>query len=239
MISTQISEAIILAGGFGTRLKHIVSDVPKPMAPINGTPFLSFLFRKLQTAGIKHIILSTGYLHEKIENFYGNSFESLQISYSQEIEPLGTGGAIKMAMRKVTSENVLVLNGDTFFDINFNKLSLFHFENKSLLTIALQKIDDVSRYGSVVIDETGRIKAFTEKNEVKGKGLINGGIYLVNDKLFSNLGLPDKFSFEKEVLEKQYNKLNFYGLSYNSYFIDIGVPEDYSRAQLEFPLIKV
>ena len=234
MRSSQITEAIILAGGFGTRLQHIVNNVPKPMAPINEVPFLSFLFRKLIASNIEHVILSTGFLHEKIEDFYGNSFESLRISYSKEETPLWTGGAILLAMTKISTENVFVLNGDTMFDIDFKAFNNFHLSKQTDLSIALREVDDVSRYGSVVIDNQNKIINFTEKNEVTGKGLINGGIYAVNKNLFSKLNLDGKFSFEKEVMEAFYGKIDFYGLAFNSYFIDIGIPEDYNRAQLEF-----
>jgi D-glycero-alpha-D-manno-heptose 1-phosphate guanylyltransferase len=238
MKNKRITEAIILAGGFGTRLKHIVSDVPKPMAPINGIPFLSFLFHKLIAAGIEHVILSTGYLHEVIESCYGNVFETLRISYSTEEEPLGTGGAILLGMSKVCMDNVLVLNGDTLFEIDFAKLMDYHLQKGSLLTIALREENEVSRYGSVLVDDEGKITSFAEKNKVHGKGLINGGIYLINTKLFLKISLPTKFSFEKDVLEKFYDQINFYGLAFNSYFIDIGIPEDYARAQREFLQLK-
>lgn len=229
-----MKEAIILAGGFGTRLQHIVNDVPKPMAPILGEPFLSFLFGRLKKAGIEHIVLSTGYLHEKIESFYGDDFEGVRLSYSQETDPLGTGGAMLFGMEKTNSDHVLVLNGDTLFDIDFDSLYRFHGATNANLSVALRRVEDVARYGSVQVNEQSRIVAFTEKNQLSGEGLINGGIYLVDKKWFQSLGLPTKFSFEKEVLESVYQKAEFYGLDFQSYFIDIGVPEDYARAQIEF-----
>lgn len=231
----MIKEAIILAGGFGTRLQHIVNDVPKPMAPINNEPFLSFLFRRLIAAGIEHVILSTGYLHEKIEDHYGNCFESLHISYSRETDPLGTGGAIKLALSKAETDTFLVLNGDTLFDINFTAFEKFHQSNNSIFSLALREVDDVARYGSVNIGAKGKVQKFSEKNEAQGQGLINGGIYLINRELFSKISLPESFSFEKEVMEKYYTQFDFYGLDCQAYFIDIGVPEDYYRAQEEFP----
>jgi len=234
---SEAKEAIILAGGFGTRLKYIVSDVPKPMAPINGTPFLAYLLQKLTTAGFEHVILSTGYLHEKIESYFGNAFGSLRISYSEESTPLGTGGAILLAMQKVETNNVFVLNGDTLFDIDFNSLQKFHFQHKSILSISLREEVDVARYGSVVVNEGGKITAFTEKNQAHGKGLINGGIYVVNKALFANLNMPEQFSFEKDIMEKLYTTMDFYALECKAYFIDIGVPDDYNRAQQEFPLL--
>jgi len=238
MNENPITEAVVLAGGFGTRLQHIVSDVPKPMAPINGAPFLTFLFKKLIAAGIEHVVLSTGYLHEKIESYFGNSFETLRLSYSREEEPLGTGGAILLAMNKTETEDVFVLNGDTLFDIDFRALGKLHATRDAFLTVALREEVDLSRYGSVLINEEGKITAFTEKNESQGKGLINGGIYVLNKKQFLQLAMPIKFSFEKEVLERLYKNMNFYGLICQAYFIDIGVPDDFNRAQLEFPNLK-
>ncbi|MGC3977166.1 MAG: nucleotidyltransferase family protein [Paludibacteraceae bacterium] len=233
-----MKEAIILAGGFGTRLKHIVSDVPKPMAPINGEPFLSVLLERLQSAGVERVILSTGYMHDKIEEFYGNMFKKLSLVYSQENIPLGTGGAILEGLKKAQAENVLVLNGDTLFDIDFSILQAFHSEKKTVISVALREIEDVSRYGAVNIDDENRIREFSEKNQLQGKGFINGGIYLINKLWFTGLDLPKQFSFEKEVLEKQYTTNQFYGLGFNAYFIDIGVPEDYFRAQKEIVLFR-
>ena len=229
----KTTEAIILAGGFGTRLQHIVNKLPKPMAPINGTPFLSFLMKKLAKAGIKHIILSTGYLHEKIESFYKNSFEGMDITYAQEIEPLGTGGAILYALEKTTTDNLLILNGDTLFDINFEYFDTFYHSHQTTLAVSLRKVEDISRYGSVSINNHNKIFFFTEKNQKSGEGLINGGIYLLNKNWLNNLNLLKTFSFEKEVLEKLFNEYEFYGLTFENYFIDIGIPEDYERAQKE------
>lgn len=234
-----MKEAIILAGGFGTRLKHIVNEVPKPMAPVNGAPFLSWLFQRLQKAGVEHVILSTGYMHEKIEEFYGDCFENIKLTYSQETTPLGTGGAILLGMSKAQTEDVLVLNGDTLFDVDFDALSQFHSHKQAVLTVALRQVDEVSRYGAVGISDAGRIISFKEKNQVQGQGLINGGIYLINKKWFETLNLPEQFSFEKEILETIYPDNEFYGLGFDSYFIDIGVPEDFYRAQDEFKAFEI
>jgi D-glycero-alpha-D-manno-heptose 1-phosphate guanylyltransferase len=229
-----MKEAIILAGGFGTRLQHIVSDVPKPMAPVNGAPFLSYLLRRLQLAGVEHVILSTGYLHEKIEGFFGHTFEGVQLTYSQEKTPLGTGGAIQLGLSHAVSDNVLVLNGDTLFDVDFDKFEQFHIDKQAVLSVALRQVDDVSRYGSVQIDNHSRIVSFTEKAQARGVGLINGGVYLIQKKWLTGLNLPEQFSFEKEVLENIFKNNDFYGLGFDSYFIDIGVPDDFYRAQQEF-----
>lgn len=229
----KTTEAIILAGGFGTRLKHIVSDVPKPMAPVNGSPFLSYLMKKLSLAGIQHIVLSTGYLHEKIELFYNDFFNGMKISYAREIEPLGTGGAIMFALEKTTTDTLLVLNGDTLFNIDFEHFDTFSQTKETVLSVALRHEKEVSRYGSVEINPEGKILAFTEKSKASGEGLINGGIYSLKKNWLKSLSLPKTFSFEKEILEKLYKDNEFYGLPFNEYFIDIGVPEDYERAQQE------
>jgi len=230
----KTTEAIVLAGGFGTRLRHIVSDVPKPMADINGEPFLLFLLRKLAKVGIQHVILSTGYLHEKIENYFGHSFENLHITYSQETDPLGTGGAIQFALNKAETNPILVLNGDTLFDIDFEDFDTFYRKKETMLAVALRREKDLSRYGSVQIDNHEKITGFVEKSTAKGEGFINGGIYLLNKKLFQTKKFPKTFSFEKEILEKLYQENDFYGLPFDNYFIDIGIPEDYERAQREF-----
>jgi D-glycero-alpha-D-manno-heptose 1-phosphate guanylyltransferase len=230
----KTTEVIVLAGGFGTRLKHIVNDVPKPMAPVNGVPFLSFLLKKLSEAGIQHIILSTGYLHEKIESFYKDFYNGLKISYAREIEPLGTGGAIRFALEKTTTEDILILNGDTLFDIDFNYFDTFFQMKETMLAVALRQEKEVSRYGSVSINKANKIITFTEKSLASGDGFINGGIYLLKKKWLQSLQLPETFSFEKEILEKLYRETDFYGLPFDNYFIDIGIPEDYERAQLEF-----
>lgn len=233
-MKSQVTEAIVLAGGFGTRLQHVVSDVPKPMAPINNIPFLTILLDKLQNAGIKHVILSTGYKHETIANYFGSQYGSLKITYSQEFEPLFTGGAITLALSQVKSDNVFVLNGDTLFDIDFESFQTFHLTKKSGLSIALRPIADVERYGTVQTDKNQRVIGFCEKGKESGPGLINGGIYLINKALFIRNKFQPKFSFEQEVLEKLFTQEAFYGMEFNAYFIDIGIPEDYFKAQRDF-----
>lgn len=229
----KTTEAIILAGGFGTRLKHVVSDMPKPMAEINGKPFMFFLLRKLAKINIQHIILSTGFLHEKIEAYFGHSFENMHITYSQELEPLGTGGAMRLALNNTDTDNVLVLNGDTLFDIDFEYFDFFYRKKETVLAIALRAEKDVSRYGSIKIDENKKIIDFVEKSATTGEGFINGGIYLLKKELFNHDDFPFFFSFEKEILEKQYFYKEFFGMPFDSYFIDIGIPEHYVRAQIE------
>lgn len=229
----MLREAVILAGGFGTRLSHVVSDVPKPMAPVYGKPFLTYLIDRLIDAGIRRVILATGYKHECIESYFGTSYRGIEIVYSQETTPLFTGGAILQAAQKIQSEDFVVLNGDTLFDIDLQKLYDFHVQNHANLTIALRQVADTSRYGSVTCTNDN-IVAFKEKAESIGAGDINGGIYAINREWLMNQNLPTKFSFEKELMQPLAGDPSFYGLRFNTYFIDIGIPEDYYRAQEEF-----
>ncbi len=227
------SEAIILAGGKGTRLKEVVADLPKPMASINEKPFLEYLINYLEQNGIKHIILSVGYKAEVIQNYFGTNFNSIKISYAVENEPLGTGGGIYLAMQQAKEEQVFIVNGDTLFNIELQKLAQLHQQKTAALSIALRKVTDGSRYGSVVIDEKNKIKAFREKNENAKNVLINGGTYLIDKDLFLNINFPKIFSFEKDFLEK-YLKTGFFGYEFNNYFIDIGLPSTYQQAQTDF-----
>ena len=226
-------EAIILAGGFGTRLQGVVKDLPKPMAPVNGRPFLTYILDYLIDYQYNKVVLSVGYLHEKIEEFFGTHYKSLAIDYAVETEPLGTGGGILFAMSKCTTDNVLVINGDTMFKVDLDAFERFHEEKGGLLSIVLREVEDVSRYGSVTISDDNLIALFIEKQVSFGRGYINGGVYLINRKLFDKHPQPRKFSFEKDLMTKLYTQELFYAMPSDGYFIDIGIPEDYARAQQE------
>ncbi|ERJ95885.1 nucleotidyl transferase [Selenomonas sp. oral taxon 892 str. F0426] len=221
-------EAIILAGGFGTRLKHIVSDVPKPMASIDdrGTPFLSILLDKLFQYGFEKIILSTGYMHNKIEEYFGDSYRGVRLIYSEEKTPLLTGGAIKKALSCCDEENVFVLNGDTYFDVDFSQMKREFEESKADVSIAVKEMKDFDRYGTVVL-EGKQVCAFREK-EQQSAGWINGGIYCLRRDLLNEA--EDKFSFEKH-LEIYVRKLDIIAYLSDGFFIDIGIPEDYFQAR--------
>ena len=225
-------EAIILAGGLGTRLRSAVPDLPKCMAPINGVPFISYLIDNLKSEGVTNFIFSLGY---KSELFISLLEEKLPIKNYQiviEDEPLGTGGAIKLACKKAKDENVIALNGDSLFKVNLKELMHFHLEKKSRCTLALKPMQNFERYGSVEIDAVQKINSFKEKQFIT-KGYINGGVYAIEVGSFLQKSLADKFSMEQDYLEKYSDEGNFYGFVQEGYFIDIGIPEDFVRAQIE------
>jgi D-glycero-alpha-D-manno-heptose 1-phosphate guanylyltransferase len=221
-------DVIILAGGLGTRLKEVVNDLPKPMAPVNGKPFLYYLLDWLKQYQIEKIILSAGYRSESIIDFFGDSFSGIPINYLVEDKPLGTGGAVKYALQKTTDENILILNGDTYFPIDLDRFRTFHSENNNLCSIALKRMQNFSRYGSVDCHDDTIIR-FNEKKYCTD-GLISGGIYIVNREYFESKKLPDVFSIEKDILEKEASKSTLKGLIFDEIFIDIGIPEDYYKA---------
>ncbi len=234
----HIKEAIVLAGGFGTRLQAVVNDVPKPMAPINDTPFLAYLMEYLIQQGIERVILSVGYKYDLIQSYFGFQYKGLHIKYALENEPLGTGGAIKLATKYCCQEQVLVLNGDTFFKVDFEKLAQCHFDAGACITLAARQMQDFDRYGTIEFDEQHIITAFKEKQPVE-EGYINGGVYVLDVHFLQFLPLEDKFSFEKEVLEAYYQHENYRmaacPFNERNYFIDIGIPTDYEKAQDELP----
>jgi D-glycero-alpha-D-manno-heptose 1-phosphate guanylyltransferase len=228
----MLSECIILAGGLGTRLRSAVPDLPKCMAPVRERPFLGYVMDYLKAQGIKRFIFSLGYMHEVVELFIGNTYPSLDIVVSLEEEPLGTGGGIRLACTKGASDTILVVNGDTLFNINTSLLYEFHQFHQSQCTLALKPMVNFERYGAVELDETQRVTAFKEKQFYKS-GLINGGVYALNRPAFLAETFPEKFSFEKDYLEPFINRRPIFGQVQDEYFIDIGIPEDFQRAQTE------
>ena len=235
----MLKEAIILAGGFGTRLQAVVSDVPKPMAPINNEPFLNYVFDYLLHYKIEHVVLSTGYLADKISDYYKNEYRGIKVSYTKEETPLGTGGGIRLAMTKCYTSDVLVLNGDSFFDVNITDHFNNHISKQADCSLALRKVFNASRYGTILLGIGNAIETFKEKNNIEQTGLINGGVYILNRKLYlskTNEAVP--FSIEKDFYESRINELHIFGFEYDGYFIDIGIPEDYNKAQTDFKNFK-
>ncbi|MBI9039592.1 MAG: nucleotidyltransferase family protein [Bacteroidales bacterium] len=230
----MINEAIILAGGLGTRLKSLVKEIPKSMALINGKPFLEYQLNYLHEFGINRIVFSLGYKNEFIQSYFGSQFKSISISYAIENEALGTGGGILNAFQKINSKEVFVLNGDTMFEVNLLKFFAFHKNRDSKVSLALRFLEDVSRFGTVETDSDNRITGFHEKNFVNSSGYINGGIYIIDKCFYENLNLGTKFSIECDCFEKIYKTEKLYGFQCDEYFLDIGVPDDFNKAQHEF-----
>jgi D-glycero-alpha-D-manno-heptose 1-phosphate guanylyltransferase len=229
----DLMEAIILAGGFGKRLRSVVNDLPKPMAPLDGRPFLSYLFTYLKTQSVSKFIISCGYKHEIIEKYFGSCVESIPLVYSVEDQPLGTGGAIKKALTFCSDEHVIVLNGDTFFPVDLTAMMNQHLSRGAAVTIALKNMANFDRYGTVTV-EAERVVAFIEKKPCSS-GYINGGTYIVKRDLFQGLELPPRFSFEADFLTGFLQRFTMTGFVSNGYFIDIGIPEDYEKAKIECP----
>jgi len=231
------TEAIILAGGLGTRLRSVVSDLPKCMAPVAGKPFLHYVIASLQKQGVKKFIFSIGYLSGAIEKFLAGNYPKLDYQLSIEEEPLGTGGAIYTACKKASAENVLALNGDTLFDADINGLMKFHVQHNAGCSLALKPMTEFDRYGVVELGENNGVVSFKEK-KYYNEGLINGGVYAINKEQFLSRAFPEKFSFEKDYLEALVKEKQFFGFEQDAYFIDIGIPEDFERAQKEFAALK-
>jgi D-glycero-alpha-D-manno-heptose 1-phosphate guanylyltransferase len=228
-------EAVILAGGLGTRLKSMVNDIPKPMALIKDLPFLAYLLEQLHKYKFDKVIFAAGYKYEIIESYFGASYKNIEIAYSVEKEPLGTGGAISEAAGLITSEYFFVMNGDTFFEVDFKDMEEMYQKSKSGLMVALKMKINFNRYGAVVTKDE-KIISFNEKKFCR-RGLINGGIYIVNKDWMIEKSVGKMFSFEKDILEKLVSEnLITYYIS-DGYFIDIGIPEDYIKAFEELPYL--
>ena len=229
--------AIILAGGLGTRLRERVEDLPKPMAPVAGRPFLEFLLERLPIKDISAITLSVGYKWESIRQYFGESFNGIPLQYAVETEPLGTGGAIVHALANHDDSPVIVLNGDTLLDLDLRAFIQWYQAKPVPVAMVVRPVPDVTRYGSLTITE-GVVTAFHEKGQT-GSGLINAGIYCLQPTIFTARPDGERFSFENDILQKRNNDLKIKAWLSTDYFIDIGIPEDYDRAQIELPTLRV
>jgi NDP-sugar pyrophosphorylase family protein len=227
-----IDQAVILAGGFGTRLAAVVSDVPKPMAPVAGRPFLERLLDRLESQGVRHAVLAVGYRSQIIRSHFGAARGAMKLSYSEETEPLGTGGALRQAFDSQALSRAIALNGDTWCDVDLHALSRSHAAAGTLATLTLVHQDDASRFGTVDIDPRGRVSGFREKRPDAGGGLINAGVYALDRGVFDLAPAAMRFSFENDVLQARAAEGRFGShIAHGATFIDIGVPDDYARAQ--------
>jgi D-glycero-alpha-D-manno-heptose 1-phosphate guanylyltransferase len=230
----RADEAIVLAGGLGTRLRGLVSDLPKPLAPVAGRPFLAWVLDFLAEQGIRRVILATGYMAEKVQDAIGPQWRGMDVAYSVEHEPLGTGGALKLAVSRLQGAAVHVLNGDTFLRYSLSGLEGAAEAADAPIAIALANVPDVARYGATVV-HAGRITAFHEKGG-HGPGLINAGSYYLSSDALQSLPARTSFSFEAAVLHPQAAVGGLAAFMQTQEFIDIGVPEDFIRAQSLFAI---
>lgn len=222
-------QAVLLAGGLGTRLRLVVSDRPKPMALIGDRPFLEYVVLELKKHGITKIIFAVGYKGSMVEAYFKDGRDlGITVSYAYEDTPLGTAGAIKNAGRLVTDERFFVLNGDTFYQLSYEKLAAFSDGEGLDMALVLRGVPDASRYGQAVL-EHGRLTGFNEKTSEARPGTINGGVYYMKRSLLEDI--PEgKVSLENDMIPRWLSKNKALGGMVNDgYFIDIGIPEDYYR----------
>lgn len=233
-----MTSAIVLAGGLGTRLRSAVPDLPKPMAPVSGRPFLQILLDYWITQGVDHFVLSVGYRYEAIQEYFGNEYKHVSIEYAVETTPLGTGGGVLLAMEKVSpSSPFLLLNGDTYFAVNLSQLKGFASQNKSDICFSLFRTGETGRYMGLELTQEGRI--FSLKSGTGRPGMLaNGGVYWVSPDALRNCGFAGgvKVSLEDDLFRKAMSiDQKIFGLEFSGTFIDIGIPEDYLRAATLFP----
>lgn len=223
-------EAIVLAGGFGTRLREVVPDLPKPMAPVAGRPFLEILLTALAEKGFSRAVLSLGYMADKVISHFGDRFAGMELLYEVEKSPLGTGGAVRQALTSCRADHVYVFNGDTYLDLEVASVEA-HWQKHRVPIIVARDVPDTARYGRL-ITENERVIGFSEKGTV-GPGLINAGCYVLPVTLLDHFAPGQTFSLETDFLAKAVGSERIDMFVTNGHFIDIGVPEDYLRAQIE------
>ena len=224
-------EAMILVGGRGTRLRAVVGDRPKPMAEVAGRPFLQWLVIGLRSQGGRRVVLCTGHMGDKVQAHLGEGSDlGVKLVYSREIAPLGTAGAVRNALELMWSDPFLVMNGDSYCRFELDMLCRSHILNRAAVTLWLVRVNDCSRYGSVVLREDGEVEAFEEKSEASRPGLISAGIYLMNRKMVESIPAGRAVSLEREVFPGLVGH-GLYGVVGEGPFLDIGTPEDFARAE--------
>jgi len=224
-------EGIILAGGLGTRLSDAVPGLPKPMVPVAGRPFLSLLLDYLDGAGFSHVILSVGHLAETIISHFGDRHGHIELEYAVESSPLGTGGAVLHAMARCRDDSFFVINGDTFLALDYTAMQTRHLASGADFTMAARDVADVSRYGRIVLTD-GRPSCMEEKSAV-GPGLVNAGVYIFERRFFAGLISDTPSSLERDIIAPRLPRVSSGIFATTGYFIDIGIPADYLRAQTE------
>jgi NDP-sugar pyrophosphorylase family protein len=229
MTGLEDTTAVILAGGLGTRLREVVADRPKVLAEVNGRPFLSCLLDRLADVGIRRVVLCTGYMAELVCEAFGGRYRGMELLYSQEDTPLGTGGALRLALPLIDSDPVLVMNGDSFCDADLSDFAAHQYSRTARASLILVQTENVGRYGAVEVDGVGSVVSFMEKGSQSGEGMINAGIYLIPRQVIESISSGSPVSLERDVfpalIGKGLNAFHHYGR-----FIDIGIPSDYYSA---------
>lgn len=225
-------QAIVLAGGLGTRLRSVVTDLPKPMAPVAGRPFLAWILDRLSHAGFGRVVLAVGYRHEIIEQKFGRAWRGVELHYSVEAQPLGTGGAIRLAADRTDARPVFVLNGDTFLGLDYRAMLQAHLQGRERMSLAACRVHDAGRYGALALLD-GHVRGFLERGRA-GPGVINGGTYLLSQSVLDRIPHGAPFSFEQQLLVPEVGAIRPAAFVTEGLFVDIGVPEDYARAQQLF-----
>jgi D-glycero-alpha-D-manno-heptose 1-phosphate guanylyltransferase len=223
--------AVLLVGGMGTRLQSVLPSTPKPLARVGNSPFLELLVRQLRSQGIRHLVMSTGHLAEQIEEEFGDGRKwGVAIEYSKETRPLGTAGAVKFAERYLPQDSeFLVMNGDSLLELDLAQFIRFHRQHGGSVSMAVRKVPDAARYGTVQLDAANRVVGFIEKTGLSAPGVVNGGVYLFNRAILRQI--PEgPSSLEKDLFPRILDQ-GLYALEQHGMFIDIGTPEDYARAQ--------
>jgi NDP-sugar pyrophosphorylase family protein len=230
--------ATILAGGLGTRLRSVVADRPKVLAPVRGRPFLAFLLDQLADAAIRKVVLLTGHRAEQVQEAFGETYEGMRLIYAKEPTPLSTAGALRRALPLVTGSRVVLLNGDSYCDVCIDELHDWHCQQKAGASLGLVEVPDVSLFGQVRRDRIERVIAFEEKGQAHGSGWINAGVYLIERKLLAELPADRPLSLECDVLPNWVSRRLVYGMECGNRFIDIGTPESYSEAEAFFSTVR-
>jgi NDP-sugar pyrophosphorylase family protein len=224
-------QGAILAGGLGTRLRSVVADRPKVLAPVHGRPYVTYLLDQLAGAGVRDVVLLTGYLAEKVQAALGSAYGGMRLFYSSEPAPLGTAGAVRRALPLLSSPTVLVLNGDSYCDLALVDLWDFHQRQRADGSLALSWVTDTSRFGKVQTAPDGRVQRFEEKQAAGGAGWINAGVYLLNRALIEEIPPDRPLSLERDLFPVWIAGKRMYGFRSQTRFLDIGTPESYAEAE--------
>jgi len=230
MGNSSYTTAVILAGGLGTRLRSVVPDRPKVLANILDRPFLTFLLDQLVSANIRNVVLCTGYMSDDVYEEMGNAYKSLTLTYSKENYPVGTGGALRLALPHLNSDPVLIMNGDSFVNIDLTVYLDWFLKKNCQASLLLTKVPETNNYGKVIVAEDDLLLTFEEKGSNSGPGWINAGVYILNKSLIETIPAGTPFSLEREFFPKLANK-ELYGYRFEGKFIDIGTPETFALAE--------